>query len=155
MQDSAKAIRDMEAGIVSEEFVHLSEIVFAVAGMVGGLGDKYARNAAAHAMHDGMSKYLSGSHAFLHGEKVAYGIFYQLALEGRWSLIDELLPFYQELQLPTSLHQMGIFPEDQELIEKIVQFIDSKEKVHLIPIEINQAVLRQAIFDLENYMSEK
>ena len=155
MQDSAKAIRDMEAGIVSEEFVHLSEIVFAVAGMVGGLGDKYARNAAAHAMHDGMSKYLSGSHAFLHGEKVAYGIFYQLALEGRWSLIDELLPFYQELQLPTSLHQMGIFPEDQELIEKIVQFIDSKEKVHLIPIKINQAVLRQAIFDLENYMSEK
>ncbi len=54
LDHSAKAIKDMEAGEVSEEFIHLSEIVFAVAGLVGGLGDKYARNAIAHAMHDGM-----------------------------------------------------------------------------------------------------
>lgn len=37
LNNSAKAIKDMQAGIVSEEFVHLSEIVFAVAGLVGGL----------------------------------------------------------------------------------------------------------------------
>ena len=36
-----------------------------------------------HAMHDAISKYIPESHRFLHGEK-AYGIFYQLALEGRW-----------------------------------------------------------------------
>ena len=28
-----------------------------------------------------MSKFLPKSHDYLHGEKVAYGIFYQLALE--------------------------------------------------------------------------
>lgn len=152
MQDGAKAIADMKNGELSEEFVHLSEIVFAVAGLVGGLGDKYARNAAAHAMHDGMSKYISKSHDFLHGEKVAYGIFYQMALENKWQEIDQLITFYQELQLPMSLHQMGIFPDDEKVIDQLVEFIDSKEKVHLIPIEINQDVLREAIYKLEDYI---
>lgn len=151
---SDKAIDDMKNQIISEEFVHLSEIVFGIAGMVGGLGDKYARNAAAHAMHDAMSKYLPESHKYLHGEKVAYGILYQLALENRWKIIDKLLPFYTKLNLPTSLHQMEIFPEDTEEINKIVEFIDSKEKVHLIPITISQEKLKDTIFELEKYMNE-
>lgn len=149
--DSAKAIADMKKLEVTEEFVRLSEIVFAVAGLVGGLGDKYARNAAAHAMHDAMSKYIAESHKFLHGEKVAYGIFYQLAIEKKWEMIDALLPFYQELNLPTSLHQMGIFPEDEKVLEQMVQFIDSKEKVHLIPVPITKDLLLDSIFELEKY----
>lgn len=144
----------MQAGIVSEEFVHLSEIVFAVAGLVGGLGDKYARNAIAHAMHDGMSKYLPNSHDFLHGEKVAYGIFYQLAVEKKWEQIDALLPFYQELGLPMSLKQMQLFPEDEAVIDQIVAFIDSKEKVHLLPIPITKELLKESMNELENYLEK-
>lgn len=155
MRDSTKAIQDMKEQKLSDEFVHLSEIIFAVAGMVGGLGDAYARNAAAHAMHDGMSKYIPASHQFLHGEKVAYGIFYQLAIEEKWSLIDQLLPFYQELKLPTSLHQMGIYPEDETVIDEIVAFIYSKKKVHLIPVPITEAGLKQAVYQLEEYMENK
>ncbi|MCA5012113.1 MULTISPECIES: iron-containing alcohol dehydrogenase family protein [unclassified Enterococcus] len=154
MQDSVKAIEDMKQGVLSEEFVHLSEIIFAVAGMVGGLGDKYARNAAAHAMHDGMSKYIPESHPFLHGEKVAYGIFYQLALEEKWHLIDQLLPFYQALELPVSLQQMGIHPEES-VIDEIIEFIDSKEKVHLIPVTTTRSSLKNALLSLEEYIKEK
>ncbi|MDH6364940.1 putative oxidoreductase [Enterococcus sp. PF1-24] len=155
MQDANQAIVDMKKGEVTEAFVHLSEIVFAVAGMVGGLGDKYARNAAAHAMHDAMSKYIPKSHDYLHGEKVAYGIFYQLAIENQWQMIDELLPMYKELNLPVSLHQMGMFPEDEAVIESLVEFIDSKEKVHLIPIPITKELLRDSIYKLEDYIAEK
>lgn len=155
MRDSEKAIRDMREQKLSDEFIHLSEIVFAVAGMVGGLGDKYARNAAAHAMHDGMSKYIPESHHFLHGEKVAYGIFYQLAIEEKWTLIDQLLPFYQALNLPISLHQMDIYPEDETVIDEIVAFIYTKKKVHLIPVPITEAGLKQAIYQLEEYMENK
>ncbi|MBO0451232.1 MULTISPECIES: iron-containing alcohol dehydrogenase family protein [Enterococcus] len=154
LNNSAKAIKDMKEGKVTEEFIHLSEIVFAVAGLVGGLGDKYARNAIAHAMHDGMSKYLLESHAFLHGEKVAYGIFYQLAVEKKWEQIDLLLPFYQELGLPMSLKQMKLFPKDEAVIDQIVAFIDSKEKVHLLPLPITTDLLKKSIFELENYMNK-
>ena len=152
LEQSAKAISDMEKGEVTEEFVRLSEIVFAVAGLVGGLGDKYARNAIAHAMHDGMSKYIPESHAFLHGEKVAYGIFYQLAVEKKWTQIDDLLPFYRELKLPMSMEQMQIFPEDEAIIDRIATFIDSKEKVHLLPIPITKELLKESIYELENYI---
>ena len=106
---------------------------------------------AAHAMHDALGKYVRESHNYLHGEKVAYGIFYQLALEGKWTEIDELLPFYYQLKLPKTLGEMGIFL-DEVTLEKIVAFIDSKEKVHLIPIEINSSILKKAIIDLENYI---
>lgn len=154
VSQSKQAIQDMEEQKVTEEFIHLSEIVFAVAGLVGGLGDKYARNAAAHAMHDAISKYLPASHQFLHGEKVAYGIFYQLAIEERWTVIDQLLPFYRELQLPMSLHQMEIYPEDPQVIDQLVAFVDSKEKVHLIPVSITKERLKKALLDLENYIEQ-
>ncbi len=152
-KDSTKAIQDMKDQKLSDEFVRLSEIVFAVAGLVGGLGDKYARNAAAHAMHDAMSKYIPECHRYLHGEKVAYGIFYQLAIEGKWDVIDQLKPFYQELNLPMSLHQMGIYPEDEAVIDQLVEFIDSKEKVHLIPLPITKEMLKTSIQELENYIN--
>lgn len=152
-KQSAKAIQDMKEQRLSDEFVHLSEIVFAVAGLVGGLGDKYARNAAAHAMHDGMSKYIPDCHRYLHGEKVAYGIFFQLALEDKWSTIDRLMPFYQELNLPTSMHQMKIYPEDEAVIDQLVEFIDSKEKVHLIPMTITKEKLKETIEKLEQYQN--
>lgn len=155
LEQSAKAIEDMKNQVVSDEFVHCSEIVFAVAGLCGGFGDKYGRNAAAHAMHDAIAKFIPESHAFLHGEKVAYGIFYQLALEERWSVIDELIPFYEELHLPKSMHDMNIFPKDNEVIDKIVKFIDSKEKVHLIPITITEDRLRDSIYKLEEYLGER
>lgn len=154
IEQSAKAMKDMENGIVSDEFVHLSEIIIAVAGLCGGFGDKYARNAAAHAMHDAIAKYIPESHSFLHGEKVAYGIFYQLALEGRWSDIDCLVELYRELKLPMTLHQMGIFPSDKQVMDDIISFIDSKEKVHLIPIEITPEILKKAVYDLEDYLKK-
>lgn len=154
VKHSAKAMKDMENKVVSEEFVHLSEIVIAIAGLCGGLGDKYARNSAAHAMHDAIAKYIPESHSYLHGEKVAYGVLYQLALEGKWETIDSLMPFYSDLKLPVSLHNMGLYPEDEKVLDDIVSFIDSKEKVHLIPISITPEILKKTIFDLEKYIEK-
>lgn len=154
VKQSAKAMNDMENKVVSEEFVNLSEIVIAIAGLCGGFGDKYARNAAAHAMHDGIAKYIPESHSYLHGEIVAYGVLYQLALEGKWDAIDSLIPFYSNLKLPMSLHKMGLYPGDEKILDDIVSFIDSKEKVHLIPISITSEILKETIFDLEKYIEK-
>lgn len=153
MANSTKAIQDMKQQIVSDEYVRLSEIVFAIAGLVGGFGDRYARSAAAHAIHDAISQCISESHEFLHGHKVAYGILYQLALEKNWEEIDHLLPFYQEMELPLSLTTMGIFPSDETVLDDIAAIIYSMDEVHLLPIEITQDKLKQAIYDLEEYIN--
>lgn len=156
LKDGLQALADMRELKVTEAFKNVSEIIIAVAGMVGGLGDKYARNAAAHAMHDGLGKYLSEPmHKYLHGEVVAYGILYQMALEERWDQIDGILPFYKELGLPTSLTSMSMWPMNEEELNNVVAFINSKEKVHLIPIEINEKTIKDAIIQLEDYMRDK
>lgn len=156
LEQGEQALSDMRKGKVTDAFKNVSEIIFGVAGLVGGLGDKYARNAAAHAMHDGLGKYISeDSHHFIHGEIVAYGIFYQMALEKRYEEIEKLIPFYKRMNLPMSLSDMNIVLEDNETLDKVVTFIDSKEKVHLLPIEINKEVLKNAVFELEKYIEQQ
>ncbi|PMB85077.1 iron-containing alcohol dehydrogenase family protein [Dolosicoccus paucivorans] len=146
-----EAIKNQE---MNEDFFQLSEIIFGIAGLVGGLGDRYARNAAAHAMHDALAKYVPESKKFLHGEKVAYGILYQLAIEEKWDVIDSLMPFYQRIDAPFSLTRMGLYPLDNQTIDNMVKFIDSLPKVHLIPVEINYTNLKEAILKLEEYMKD-
>lgn len=153
LTDGKKAIKDMQNKELSDEFIRLSEVVFGVAGMVGGFGDKYARNAVAHAMHDGLGKYVINFHDYLHGEVVAYGIFYQMALEGRWDEINYLLPFYEELNLPKSLKDMKM-SIDEDTRQNIVEFVYSKDKVHLLPIEVTKEKLHNAILELEEYIAD-
>lgn len=50
---------------------------------------------------------------------------------------------------------MNILPEDEAVIDQIVAFIDSKEKVHLLPIPITVDLLKESIFELENYINER
>lgn len=47
---------------------------------------------------------------------------------------------------------MGLFPKDKQIIDKMAEFIDSKEKVHLIPIEVTQKSLIQSMMELEGYI---
>jgi len=147
-----KAIEDMEKENPSEEFIKVSEIIFAIAGLVGGLGDKYARNTAAHTAHDALSAHLPGLHTYFHGEKVAYGIFFQLSLEKNWDEIDNLMPLYKELNLPMSLTEMGEYPLSDANRAEIIDLMYNKNKIHELPFEITKESLSEAIDNLEEYI---
>jgi uncharacterized oxidoreductase len=149
-----KAISDMENKIPSFEFFVVSEIVIVISGLVGGLAGKYARNTAAHTVHDVLSAKLPGLHRYLHGEKVAYGTFYQLALEGKWDEIDALVPFYRQLDLPLSLTEMGVYPFEEGLLEEISEMMDKKDKIHILPLEINPQILAETYIKLEKYLEK-
>lgn len=144
----------MKANELTDEFIKVTEIVFGIAGMVGGFGDRYSRCAAAHAIHDALGMYMPNFHDFRHGEVVAYGIFYQLALEDRWNEIEELLPFYQELNLPTSLNYMSMSLDD-ETADKVVEFIAGEEGVVLMPLDLPKTKIKSTIFELERFIENK
>lgn len=85
-----------------------------MAGVIGGLGGAQCRTVAAHAVHNGLT-HLLASHSTLHGEKVAYGILVQLRLEEMVqgnqlaaTARQQLLKFYGEIGLPTSLNDLGL-----------------------------------------------
>lgn len=149
-----KAISDMENNNPSYEFYVVSEIVIVISGLVGGLAGKYARNTAAHTVHDILSAKLPGLHKYLHGEKVAYGIFYQLALENKWDEIDKLVPFYRKLDLPMSLTTMGVYPFEEGQLQEISEMMNKKDKIHLLPLEINAEVLANVYVELEKYLEK-
>lgn len=151
---SEKAISDMEKKIPSFEFFVVSEIVIVISGLVGGLAGKYARNTAAHTVHDILSAKLPGLHKYLHGEKVAYGTFYQLALEGKWDEIDKLVPYYRQWDLPLSLTEMGVYPFEDGKLEEISELMNKKDKIHLLPLEINSEVLGNVYIELEKYLEK-
>jgi len=152
LEHGTKAIKDMENGEATEEFIRVSEIIFGIAGLVGGLGDKYARNTAAHTAHDALSAHLPDLHTYFHGEKVAYGIFFQLSLEKNWDEIDKLIPLYKELNLPMSLTEMGEYPLSKKDRKEIIELMYNKNKIHELPFEITKETLSAAIDDLEKYI---
>ena len=88
--------------------------------MVGGFGDYYGRVAGAHSIHNGLTV-LKETHHALHGEKVAYGILVQLVLENKWTEIEELQVFYENLVLPASLKDLGVKIINEKSWQKLLK----------------------------------
>ncbi|AMB99273.1 alcohol dehydrogenase [Aerococcus urinaehominis] len=155
MFDQAQqAIADMAAGQVTPAFKQVSEMIMAVAGLVGGFANKYARVTLAHAAHDALTAALPAIHQYNHGEIVAYGIFFQLAAEEKWSEIDRLQDFFRPLNLPCALADMGIVL-DQDLARDLAQRMNRRSQVHTLPYQVDEDFLQTNFERLENYMAQK
>ncbi|MBD4677701.1 oxidoreductase, partial [Xanthomonas citri pv. citri] len=69
---SEEALADQQRGEQTQAFRDVVDAIIAGGGMVGGLGERYTRVAAAHAVHNGLTV-LPQTEKYLHGTKVAYG----------------------------------------------------------------------------------
>jgi len=106
--------------------------------LLSGLGFESGGLSTAHGIHDILCN-LEGTHAFLHGEKVAFGTLAGLFLEGRpQSLIDEVYSFCRSVALPTTLAQIGLTDiTDNELIAAIQPVFDNKQSyLHHVRFEL-------------------
>jgi uncharacterized oxidoreductase len=149
LQNSAKAIASLEQKKMSPELMSIIELNIMVAGMVGGFGDHYVRIAAAHSVHNGLTR-LHETHHLLHGEKVAYGILIQLALEGDWAEIDALMPLYKELQFPYSLATLGIPDVSDEQLAIVAEgALAPDESIHFMDQKFTVVDLIQAFRQLD------
>lgn len=139
------AFRAMETGELTEDFIEVVDAIIAGGGLVGGLGERFTRIAAAHAVHNGLSA-LPDSREYLHGLKVAYGILVQTALCAKESDLADLSAQFHALGLPTHLADFSINISDQS---QITQFIDATlaphESIHLLPFVVDAKKLGSAI----------
>ncbi|WP_156291641.1 iron-containing alcohol dehydrogenase family protein [Oceanobacillus salinisoli] len=149
LNHSERAIEAARTGILNEDFIKVAETIIMIGGMVGGFGDHYGRVAGAHANHNGLTV-LEETHYALHGEKVAYGILVQLVLEDKWKEIDKILPFYQKINLPSSLKNLGVETLDEEkLMQAAEKAVVPEETIHILPGEISEESVVQAMLKLE------
>jgi glycerol dehydrogenase len=148
LQKSATALEN-PGGEVWREIVDATVLL---PGVIGGLGGANCRTVAAHAVHNGLT-HLSATHNVLHGEKVAYGILVQLRLEEivennqlAASARQQLLQFYAEIGLPTSLEDLGL--EDMTLaqLRQVAELACAPNSdIHRLPFTVQPMELMAAM----------
>ncbi len=86
--------------------------------LLSGLGFESSGLAAAHSIHNGLTA-LEETHAFYHGEKVAFGVLTGLHLTGAPpDEIDTVYAFCEKIGLPTTFNDIGIRNSSRDSLMK-------------------------------------
>tara|TARA_R110001583_G_scaffold22238_3_gene83579 strand:+ start:21469 stop:22551 length:1083 start_codon:yes stop_codon:yes gene_type:complete len=113
---------------------------------LSGVGFESGGLAAAHAVHNGLTK-LEECHHLFHGEKVAFGTLVHLVLENApMAEINELLTFCKSVGLPTNLYQMGVKELNlDKLLEVAKASCAEGETIFNMPFEVTPESVLSAI----------
>jgi len=114
--------------------------------LLSGLGFESSGLAAAHAVHNGLTA-VSETRAWLHGEKVAFGVLVQLMLERQpRSVVEEVLRFSTSVGLPITLADIGLGQLTPDMLDRIaVRSTASGETIHNEPFEVSPGMVADAI----------
>jgi glycerol dehydrogenase len=114
--------------------------------LLSGLGFESSGLAAAHAVHNGLTA-APPTHAYFHGEKVAFGTLVQLVLEGKSrSVIDEVLAFSTEVGLPVTLAEVGLSEMPAGMLRSVAARATAEgETIHNEPFAVDPAMVADAI----------
>jgi glycerol dehydrogenase len=89
----------------------------------------------------------AGTHAYFHGEKVAYGLMVQLVLEGQpRPVVEQVLTFATEVGLPVTLAEIGLKDLPADLLQQIAERATAKgETIHNEPFTVTADMVADAI----------
>src|SRR6266545_6826979 len=142
LEDGVAALRAVEAQVVTPALERLVE----ANTLLSGLGFESSGLAAAHAVHNGLTT-APATHAFFHGEKVAYGVLVQLVLEGQpRAVLAEVLGFATAVGLPITLADIGLGELPRDVLGRIAaRATAAGETIHNEPFEVDAAMVADAI----------
>lgn len=113
---------------------------------MSGVGFESGGLAAAHAIHAGftMVEEMNGA---LHGEKVAVGLLAQFVMERRTeAFIEEIIGFYREIGLPSTLAGLGMHSITEEKLDLIAErACRPNTYMFNMPIPISKTLVKSAI----------
>ena len=138
-------------------WINIVEANSLTAGLIGGIGGEKCRTAAAHAIHNAITQ-IESKKSPLHGEIVGVGILIQLRLEESRNnnklanqSINQLVKFMKNLNLPTTISQLGINVFEDDNLKKISSFTCRKEsEIHFLPFEFSKEDIIQVISKFES-----
>lgn len=115
LQHGLQAKMDNEAGIVTPALNHIAEANI----LLSGIGFESGGLAAAHAIHNGFTA-LAETHAYYHGEKVAFGVLTGLHLTGSSDHeLDEVYGFCRAVGLPVTLSDIGVSATNTDGLKQV------------------------------------
>ncbi len=142
LTDGADALRAVQTQVVTPALERIVE----ANTLLSGLGFESSGLAAAHAIHNGLTT-APATHAYLHGEKVAFGLLAQLVLEGQpRSVLRRVLGFATEVGLPITLAEIGLTEVPKGLLHRIaVRATAEGDTMHNEPFEVQPDMVADAI----------
>ncbi|MCI1902023.1 MAG: glycerol dehydrogenase [Bifidobacteriaceae bacterium] len=142
LADGVKAVAASRKGLRTAAVENIIE----TNTLLSGLGFESCGLAAAHSIHDGLTA-LAGTHAYLHGEKVAYGTLAQLVLEDRsLSELREVYGFFRAVGLPTRLADIGIADATDDDLLKVGELAcKPEETMDNMPFEVTPLDVASAL----------
>lgn len=146
ISDGLKAKLALEAGACTESV----EKIIEANTLLSGLGFESAGLAGAHAIHNGMTA-LPETHAFYHGEKVAFGTLTQLVLENAEELY-EVLDFCVEVGLPVTFAQLGVEDASWERVLEVAKLACAPtDTLGNMPFEVTPEKVASAMLAADAY----
>lgn len=143
------ALEDQRNAILSQDFRDVVDAIIAGGGMVGGLGERYTRVAAAHSVHNGLT-ILPQTARFLHGTKVAYGILVQSVLLSQFDTARQLIAAYKRLTLPSTLAELAVDINNHAEINAFITYtLRPAESIHALPVAVTAQSLHAALITVE------
>ena len=142
LEDGAAALRAVQTKVVTPALERLVE----ANTLLSGLGFESSGLAAAHAVHNGLTV-APGTHHYLHGEKVAFGLLVQLVMEGApRATVEQVLGFSTEVGLPITLAEVGLSELPRDLLTQIARRATAPgETIHNEPFEVTPDMVADAI----------
>lgn len=143
---SEEALLACEEGETNEALLQVIDSNILLGGLVGGLGRHTCASSGAHSIHYGMTV-IPDMHEAYHGELVAYGLLCQFKLEGKSEQeIVEFIKFYQKINLPISLFDLGM----KDIREEDLRYAAEKScapgrTIHNLPFEIHVEAVYESI----------
>lgn len=140
LADGPAAARAVAAGVVTPALERIVE----ANTLLSGLGFESGGLAIAHSVHNGLTT-AAATHAYMHGEKVAFGLIVQLIVEGRPTHeIDEVVAFCHEVGLPTTLGDLSLNADDEQALLLVAQrTVAPGETAHNEPFQVTA----EAVYD--------
>lgn len=146
LEDGYKAVLACQAKMATPAL----ENVIEANSLLSGLGFESGGLAAAHAIHDGLTA-LDETHAYLHGEKVAFGTLAQLVLENApTEELEEVLEFCTSVGLPVCLKDIGVSDISADDLRKVARKAClPEESIHAMPFPITEDSVAAAILSAD------
>jgi glycerol dehydrogenase len=114
--------------------------------LLSGLGFESGGICVAHSCHNGLATCPSCSRGHSHGERVAFGLHVQLALEGKMQELSEVHAFCEKVGLPLTLAELSIDGGDDDLVRQIAaRTVVSGESAHNEPFVVDEVNVADAI----------
>ncbi|HIY50729.1 MAG TPA: glycerol dehydrogenase [Candidatus Olsenella avicola] len=146
ISDGLKAKLALEAGACTESV----EKIIEANTLLSGLGFESAGLAGAHAIHNGMTA-MPETHAYYHGEKVAFGTLTQLVLENADELY-EVLDFCVEVGLPVTFAQLGVEDASYERVLEVAKLACAEnDTLGNMPFEVTPEKVAAAMLAADAY----